>query len=802
MTSLKVRGDNLNQKSLNVLEFYKIRDKLVERAESTPGKNIAGDLKPSTEPAEIRHSQEETSEALTLLIKRGNPPLFGIYLIASDVKRAEMGGVLNPGPLLKIGETLRVSRALKGYIKESREDSEGGYKIIGGMIQGLGVYRSLEESIQNAIISENEISDNASSTLRNIRRQIRSKNDGIKDKLNSMINSANYRKYLQDAIVTMREGRYVIPVKQENRGNVPGLVHDVSSSGATAFIEPMAVVELNNQLRELEVKEREEIERILQELTGMVADEAEGLRSNELILSGLDFIFAKGKLALDMDATKPIFNDRGYIDIRKGRHPLLGKDVVPIDVHLGDSFTTLIITGPNTGGKTVTIKTVGLFTLMGQSGLHIPADYNSQLAIFGKVFADIGDEQSIEQSLSTFSSHMTNIVGILDQVDENSLVLFDELGAGTDPTEGAALAMSILEHLKERNIRTLATTHYSQLKLYALTSHNVKNASVEFDVETLSPTYRLLIGVPGKSNAFEISKRLGLQDYIIDKARELLTKESIEFEDVLQAMDRDRRIAEENKAEAEKLRYNIENLREQLQKEKAKTEDMREKILQKAREDAKQIVRSAKENADIIIDELRTISSEMDKEKSKRLQEAQDMMRKEIRDRDAQASTGIKEVKSKKPPKDLKVGETVEVLSLGQQGTVIQKPDDKGNVEVQIGIMKVNIPLTTLRRVEGNAQQASVERSKSVKSRKAKSVKPELDLRGRNIEEGTYELDKYLDDAYISGLREVYIIHGKGTGALRDGIKLYLKGHRLVKSQRTGKYGEGGDGVTVVELNS
>jgi len=792
----------LNHKSLNVLEFYKIREMLIEKAESTPGKSIAKDLMPSTDSNEVKYSQNETQEALTLLMKRGNPPLFGINKVRDDVKRAELGGMLHPGALLKIGEGLRVSRALKNYMRDTREETAENYKIIGDMIQNLGVFKDLEDSISNAIISEDEISDNASTSLRNIRRQIRAKNDGIKDKLNSIINSSTHRKFLQDAIVTMREGRYVIPVKQENRGSVPGLVHDVSSSGATAFIEPMAVVELNNQLKELEIKEREEIERILIELTGMVAEDAEGIRSNELLLSRLDFVFAKGKLALTMNATKPLFNENGYLNIKKGRHPLLGKEVVPINVYLGDQFNTLIITGPNTGGKTVTLKTVGLFTLMGQSGLHIPADFNSELSIFKKVFADIGDEQSIEQSLSTFSSHMTNIVDILDEINESSLVLFDELGAGTDPTEGAALAMSILDHLRTMGIRTLATTHYSQLKVYALTTDYVRNASVEFDVETLSPTYKLLIGVPGKSNAFEISKRLGLQDYIVDRARELLTKENIEFEDVLQAMDRDRRIAEENKTEAERLKLDIHKLREQLQNEKGKTEELREKILQKAKEEARHIVRTAKDNADLIIDELKSISNEIDRDKGKRLQEAQDMLRKEIREKEAQASTGIKEVKSKKPPKNLKAGETVEVLSLNQQGTVVTPPDDKGNVEVQIGIMKVNVSISTLRRAEGNEQTTSMERSKSVKTRKAKAIKAELDLRGRNIEEGTFELDKYLDDAFISGLKEVYIIHGKGTGALRDGVKSYLKNHRLVKSQRLGKYGEGGDGVTVVELKN
>jgi len=453
----------LNLKSLKVLEFYKIREKLSERTESSLGKELASALIPAVSISEIEHLQKETAEALSLLMKRGTPPLYGIYAIASDVKRAELGGMLSPSALLKIGESLRVSRALKSYMRESREDKTDGYTIIGDLIDTLSVYKHIEESINNAIIGENEISDNASSTLRNIRRQIRSKNDGIREKLNSMISSSTYKKYLQDSIITMRDGRYVIPVKQENRSSVPGLVHDISSSGATAFVEPMAVVELNNELRELEIKEREEIERILLELSSFVAEEAEGIRGNELILSRIDFAFAKGKLALDMKATQPILNDKGLINIKKARHPLLTGKVVPIDVYLGGDFNTLIITGPNTGGKTVTLKTVGLLTLMGQSGLHIPADFNSQLAVFDQVFADIGDEQSIEQSLSTFSSHMTNIVQIFEELKANSLVLFDELGAGTDPVEGAALAMAILDQLKNRQIRTLATTHYCKI---------------------------------------------------------------------------------------------------------------------------------------------------------------------------------------------------------------------------------------------------------------------------------------------------------------------------------------------------
>lgn len=790
----------MNQKSLKVLEYNKIIGMLAEKAESSLGRSMIENLLPNINIEEIVYAQNETEETLNLIIKRGNPPLYGINRITADVKRAELGGMLSPGALLRIGESLRVSRALKNYLKENNEDKDSNYPIIGDLIDNLRVYRNVEDAISNAIISENEISDNASSTLRSIRRQIRSKNDSIKEKLSSMINSPTYKKFLQDSIVTMREGRYVVPVKQENRSNVPGLVHDVSSSGATAFIEPMAVVELNNELRELEIKEREEIERILTELSLKVAQDGEGIRGNEILLGRLDFAFAKGKLAIDQKATKPIFNKDRYINIRKGRHPLLGKNVVPIDIYLGKEFTTLIITGPNTGGKTVTLKTVGLFTLMGQAGLHIPADYNSQLGVFSQVFADIGDEQSIEQSLSTFSSHMTNIVGIIENMDEESLVLFDELGAGTDPVEGAALAMSILEFLKKRSIRTLATTHYSQLKLYALTTEGIRNASVEFNVETLSPTYKLLIGVPGKSNAFEISKRLGLQNYIIDFARDLVSKENIEFEDVLQAMERDRKIAEENKLEAERTKLKIDKLKNELESEKQKAEAMKEKILDKAREEAKQILKEAKENADLVASELRDVSKIIDKDSSRRIQEAQDLIRKELQKKDTELSKGILEKRSTKPPKDLKMGESVEVMSLNQQGTVLSNPDDKGNVDIQVGIMKVTVNISNLRRTDLDQSTKNIQPSNRVKSNKGKLIKQELDLRGKNIEEGILEVDKYLDDAYISGLKEVYVIHGKGTGVLREGIKNYLKTHKHVKSMRIGKYGEGGDGVTVVEI--
>lgn len=791
----------MNAKTIKALEYKKIINMIGERTESELGRKRVEEIRPLTDIKEIKHLQDQTEEALSLIIKKGVPPLFGINNILPEIKRVEIGGSLSPGGLLRISDILRVSRGLKKFLKETKEGEESLFPLIQRMVDDLRVNKNIEDEINNSIISENEISDNASRELRNIRRQISSKNEAVRQKLNSIINSQATKKHLQDSIITMREGRYVVPVKQENRSFMPGIVHDMSSSGATVFVEPMAVVELNNELRELELKERDEIDKILKDLSLLVAEDGEAIRNNQTILQELDFIFAKGKLAYSMNATKPIFNTRGYINIKKARHPLLEEEeVVPIDIYLGDEFNSLIITGPNTGGKTVTLKTVGLLTLMGQSGIHIPADFSSELAVFDQVFADIGDEQSIEQSLSTFSSHMVNIVDILDKVDSNSLVLFDELGAGTDPTEGAALAMSILEHLLNRNIRTIATTHYSQLKLYALTTEGITNGSVEFDVETLSPTYKLLIGVPGKSNAFEISNRLGLQDYIIDYAKELVSKENVEFEDVLKAMEEDRRTAERNRLESEKDRIEIEKLREDLASEREKTKSMRDRIISKAREEARDIFRTAKKDADSLVAELRTVSSEIEKDRNRKIQETQDALKSKLDKREGEAAENILNVKSNKPPKGLKVGETVEVLSFNQKGTVIAGPDDNGNVQVQVGIMKVNAHISTLKRTESMAKEKASVSTKNIIRNKSKDINTEIDLRGRNLEEAIMEIDKYLDDAYLAGLNEIVIIHGKGTGILRKGIQEYLQNHRNVKRSRLGELNEGGDGVTVVEI--
>lgn len=791
----------MNDRTLRVLEYNKIVDMLVSKAESSLGKEIAQQIKPISDINEVEKLHQETDEAVTMIIKRGSPPLGGIHDISSEIKRAEIGSSLSPGSLLKVADTLRAARRLRSFIKQDKEDEELQYGILGQLIASLNVYKNIEDSIFNAIISEEEISDNASPVLKNIRRQIEGKNEAIKNKLNSIINSNTYRKYLQDAIITIRQDRYVVPVKQEYKSNFPGLIHDQSASGATLFIEPMAIVELNNELRTLKIKERQEIERILAELTEMIAQQSEGIKENQKILAKLDFIFAKGKLALEMKGTKPILNNKGFINIKKGRHPLLKTDtVVPIDFNLGKSFNTLVITGPNTGGKTVTLKTVGLLTLMGQSGLQIPADYGSHIAVFNSVFADIGDEQSIEQSLSTFSSHMTNIVDILKRVETNSLVLFDELGAGTDPTEGAALAMAILDYLHNKGIRTIATTHYSELKLYALTTEGLKNASVEFDVETLSPTYRLLIGVPGKSNAFEISKRLGLQDFIIDTAKDMLTKENIEFEDVLARIEKDRRISEKNREESERLKQEIDKLKSELSEKKEKLEKRREDIIREAKIEARKILKEAKEEADTIIKELREISTQVEKERNKKIQEAKDKLKGKLDNLESELSEKILVSKNKKPPKNLKPGDEVIILNLNQKGQVLSKPDQEGNLTVQAGIMKINVHISNLQRIKEDKESKTSNKVKTMVKTKVKSIGTELDLRGKTLEEAMLDVDKYLDDAYIAGLKEVTIIHGKGTGVLREGIKQLLKSHRHVKSFRLGKYGEGGSGVTVVQL--
>lgn len=788
----------MNDKSLRVLEYYKIIDRLRDKCVSQLGQGLVDQLKPVFTIAEIKKMQQETSEAQGILVQRGNIPLSGIHDIIHLVKLTEIGSYLNPSQLLTLRQTLVVARRLRTFLKEEDNNS---FPILSGLISSLNVFKNLEDTIERCIISETEISDNASPALRDIRRSIVNKNDSIKGKLNSIITSTTYQKYLQDAIITIRQDRYVVPVKQEYRANVPGLIHDQSSSGATLFIEPMVIVELNNQLKELRLKESAEIERILMEISAEIAQYSTEIKTNQSILKELDFIIAKGKLSLDMRGIEPLINDDKKIRIKNGRHPLISlNEVVPTNIWLGDDFNVLVITGPNTGGKTVTLKTVGLLTLMAQSGLHVPADYGTKLSIFNEVFADIGDEQSIEQSLSTFSSHMTNIVNILGEVTSNSLVLFDELGAGTDPTEGAALAMSILDYLKKLKTTVIATTHYSELKEYALVNEKVENASVEFDVETLRPTYRLLIGVPGKSNAFEISSKLGLPDFIINSARQLLTKETIEFEDLLQSIEKNKVESEKEKTQSERLRQDAEKLYDNYLDKKQKLDEQREKIVRDARKEASQLIKEARKEADEIITELRQLKLEQEeKEINKKIEQSKLRLKAKAEGLAEVIEDTLFSKKNSKPPQNLKSGEAVKVLSLNQIGYIVDPPNKNNEVLVQIGIMKMNIPVENLQRADEEKTIQKTGLGKIVKN-KAENIKSEIDVRGKNLEESMLDIDKYLDDVYIAGLAEVIIIHGVGTGVLKAGIKQMLKKHRHVKEYREGAYGEGGHGVTIVKL--
>lgn len=791
----------MDQKSLRVLEYNKIIDLLATKASSSLGLKYIEELTPKPDYKEVKDMLEETSEAQGILIKRGHVNLGGIQDVSDSVKRAEIGAVLDPGSLLKISDNLRAARNLKRSLTPGEEE-DFNYPMIQSLSDSLYVYRDIEEEINNAIISEIKISDNASPTLRSIRRGILQKNQSIRTKLNSIISSTTYQKYLQDAIISVRGDRFVVPVKAEYRSQVSGIIHDQSSSGATLFIEPMSIVEMNNELRKLKLDEQEEIERILTELTKLVGEVAGDILSNQVILGKLDFAFAKGKLSLSMKAIEPILNEEKNINIKNGRHPLLDADkVVPNNIYLGEDFDTLVITGPNTGGKTVTIKTIGLFALMTQSGLHIPADYGSSMCVYDNVFADIGDEQSIEQSLSTFSSHMTKIVGILNEVNSDSLVIFDELGAGTDPVEGAALAIAILEDVNMAGAKCIATTHYSELKNYALTKDRVENAAVEFDVNTLSPTYKLLIGVPGKSNAFEISRKLGLRDYIIDRAKEFINTDNIELEDVLQNVEKNRIKAEEERAEAEQLKKEIEYVKAEYDRKLEKLNVSREKMMEKARSEAFSITRQAKEEADNILKELRNMEMEMaSKEKNKKIE----ALRKELADSMGNLQPSVKSMivpkVSNKEIKDLKSGDEVKVITLNQEGTVVSVDKKKKEAVVQMGIMKMTLPFKALQIAQKEKKSIVTKSTRQIISSKSGSVKSEVDLRGLNLEEAIVEVDKYLDDACVAGLETVTIIHGVGTGVLKKGLQDVLKKNKHVKSQRPGQYGEGGMGVTIVEI--
>ncbi|MCC0656636.1 endonuclease MutS2 [Clostridioides sp. ES-S-0123-01] len=791
----------MNEKSLRVLEYNKIIDLLKKKASSSLGLKYIESLVPNTDFVEVKSMLEETSEAQSIIIKRGSVGLDGIHDIEDKVKRAYIGASLDPGSLIMIADTLRVARRLKNSLSSSDEE-DFNYPIIQSLSNSLYVYKDIEEQIYNAIISEVEISDNASSTLRDIRRRIAQKNQSIRSKLNSIISSTTYQKYLQDAIISLRGDRFVVPVKSEYRSQVAGIVHDQSSSGATLFIEPMTIVEMNNELRQLKLGEQEEIERILSELSAMVGEVSEDLISNQEMLGRLDFAFSKGKLSIQMRGIEPTLNEDKYLNIKNGRHPLLDKKkVVANTIYLGRDFHTLVITGPNTGGKTVTIKTVGLFALMTQSGLHIPADYGSSMCVYDNVFADIGDEQSIEQSLSTFSSHMTNIVSILKTVTADSLVIFDELGAGTDPVEGAALAIAVLEDINSVGAKCIATTHYSELKNYALTKSGVENAAVEFDIETLSPTYKLLIGVPGKSNAFEISRKLGLSDYVISRAKEYINTDNIALEDVLQNVEKNRIKAIEDREEAERLKEEIERLKVEYDEKLEKLVTQRDKMIEKAKSEAFSITRQAKEEVDLIIKELRSLEQERaSKEKNRKIEE----LRKELTSSMGSLQPTVKSMivpkVSSKEIKDLKPGEEVRVITLNQNGSVVSVDKKRKEAVVQIGIMKMTLPFKSLQKSHKDVSKHVTKSTRNIIRAKSGNIKSEVDLRGLNLEEAIMEVEKYLDDAYVAGLESVTVIHGIGTGVLKSGLQDILRKNRHVKSQRGGQYGEGGAGVTIVKL--
>lgn len=782
------------ERSLRVLEFTKIREQLSKLALTPSGAELCQSLVPYDDFDLVMNAQAETEEATVILSYIGGHPMASFTDVRHYLELCDKGATLSPKALLEIATLLRAISAAKKALITERTNTP----MLTEKASFLGFFGHLQQEISDAILSEDEIADKASPELYDIRRNMRKASDKVREKLNSMIRSATFQKYLQDPIVTMRNDRYVVPVKQEYRAQVPGLVHDQSSSGATLFIEPMTVVEINNELKQWEVKEKIEIERILQALSAQIAPHVEQLKDNFQLLTELDFAFAKGLLAREMRALQPKMNDKGIIRIKRGRHPLIDPaKVVPSDLWLGQDFTTLIITGPNTGGKTVTLKTVGLLTLMAQSGLQVPADLGTELSYFENVFADIGDEQSIEQSLSTFSSHMTNIVNIMNNVTSRDLALFDELGAGTDPTEGAALAQSILSTLLEIQARTLATTHYSELKAFALSTVGIENASVEFNVETLRPTYRLSIGVPGKSNAFEISRKLGLSEAIIHKSKALLSNEAVRFEDVIANAEYHRQIAEKERLLAEDAHKETQKLKDQAEKLRREMEDKRETAMKKAREDAKRIMENARRESEEVIAELKKMKKDgmvtQDHQVAalrRRMEEGLDSLSEGLAQKNPVTLT---------PPKDLNPGDLVDIVHLNQRGTVLQKPDSKGEVQLQAGILKLKAHISQLRLVnEEQPKKKSVVKTHT--SSLTRTVPMEFDVRGLALDEALPEVDRYLDEAVMAGLNEVSIIHGKGTGILRTGIQQHLRKHGHVKSYRLGVYGEGETGVTVVTL--
>lgn len=790
----------MNKKTLAKLEYNKIIEQLIEHASSFSGKELCRRLKPMTDISAIRSAQDETAAAFTRIVKKGRPSFSGCNPVNDSIRRLEIGGVLGSGELLRICKLLETAGRARAYGRHDNADEME--DCLDGYFEQLNPVTILVNEIRRCVIDEDEISDDASPGLKHVRRAMNQINDKVHATLSNMVNGS-LRTYLQDPIITMRGDRYCIPVKAEYRSQVSGMIHDQSATGSTLFIEPMAVVKLNNDLKELYGQEQEEIQKVLARLSADAAEYTTEIHTCYTILRQLDFIFAKGALALDMNASQPIFNTEGRIHIREGRHPLLDKNnVVPITITLGDTFDLLIVTGPNTGGKTVSLKTVGLFTLMGQAGLHIPALDRSELAVFHDVYADIGDEQSIEQSLSTFSSHMTNIVSFLKQVDEHSLVLFDELGAGTDPTEGAALATSILNHLHSRGVRTMATTHYSELKVYALSTPGVENASCEFDVETLRPTYRLLIGIPGKSNAFAIASRLGIPDYIIEDAKTHLTEQDESFEDILTDLETSRKTLDKERETIAAYKREIERLKMETSQKQEKLEAQRDRILREANEKAHAILEDAKETADETMRNFHKFgkanisAAEMEKERER-------LRKKMAKTRSGMTPEPAKPKKQYKPS-DFKLGESVKVLSMNLTGSVVSLPDAKGNLDVQMGILRSKVNISDLEIIDEKPnylQKTSKRTGKGkIKMNKSLTVATEINLLGKTVDEAVAELDKYLDDASLAHLSSVRIVHGKGTGALRQGIHKYLKRQKHVKSFRLGAFGEGDAGVTIAEL--
>lgn len=822
----------MNQKALKTLEYYKIIGVLTEYASTEPGKKLCRELTPSCDYEEILLSQRETSDAVTRVRQKGGISFGGVKDITDSLKRLEIGSSLNITELLAVSSVLTVAARAKAYGR--REESELPDDSLDEMFRLLEPLTPVNGEIKRCILSEDEVSDDASPGLHKVRRQMKILSDRVHTQLNSVLNAS--RSYLQDAVITMRDGRYCLPVKAEHKNQVPGMVHDQSATGSTVFIEPMAVVKLNNEMRELEIQEKREIEFVLMALSSQLVPYTETLAENLSLLSRLDFIFAKAALSRHYNCTEPKFNNRRYINIKDGRHPLLDpKKVVPISIHLGDSFDLLIVTGPNTGGKTVSLKTVGLFTLMGQAGLHIPAFDGSELAVFDDVFADIGDEQSIEQSLSTFSAHMTNIVSILNQADSRSLCLFDELGAGTDPTEGAALAVAVLSFLHNMQCRTMATTHYSELKVFALTEPGVENACCEFSVETLRPTYRLLIGIPGKSNAFAISKKLGLPDYIIEDAKKHIEKEDAAFEDLLANLEESRVTIEKEREELNAYKAEIADLKRRLTQKEERFQDQKDRLLEKAREEAQRILEDAKDTADSTIRNINKLANQSGV--GKELEEQRAKLRNKIKDVDKKLSKKPQAPKKAVSPKSLKIGDGVRVLSMNLKGTVSSLPNARGDLFVQMGILRSQVNVRDLELLnessisgpgidhgagsgfgglsdggfgagrsagqgsmrtpgaygkKGGSSQSGIKMSKSF------AVSPEINLIGLTVDEAVPELDKYLDDAYLAHLPKVRVVHGRGTGALRAGVHNHLKRLKYVKEFHLGEFGEGDSGVTIV----